>query len=467
LKKQVVVVGAGVGGLSAAIHTRLLGHDVLVLERHESPGGKAAAIQIDGYWLDPGPSIVILTDIYDDLFKAAGRRMADYLTFRRLDPFSRVYFEGSDPLDLPADREECMRVLRDRFPEDTASFESLMGKMDSAIAKVRASVFKKPYDQPWKLLDWNLISMGRSLGIPGKYKVLIDSWFKHPLIRAFFYGFPSYGGQTYDSVAPGALFIPYLMLTEGVYYPEGGVAAIPEAMHRLAVELGVEFRFETRVTGLRLSGKRVKVVQTEREDIPCDAVISNLDRFSTGAWLGRTHNEPPSLSYFTVHWGVRRTWEGLSHHNLFVPREFEQGFEDLYRRRKFPNPPIVYVNATDAAPHGCSNLFAVVTSPCEVEVTAKERIKEVLSSFGFNIEESELDFERIQTPLYFQEAHGNYKGSLYGPDEKYRLFGMMPQRNWDEEVRNLFYCGGSVQPGAGLPMVTLSGKFAAERLGRG
>lgn len=479
MNKQVIVVGAGLGGLSAAVHSRLAGHDVLVIESSDSVGGKAAGIQTLGYKLDPGPSIIILKRIYEDVFRRAGRNLSDYLTFQKLDPFSRVYYEGEDRLDLPADRTECLSVLEDRFPQDSPSFKELLEKLDKVINHVDASIFCRPYDQPWHLLDWRLLSMAKFANPRATYKQLVDKAFQHPLLRAFFYGFPSYGGQTYDSVAPGAFFIPFLMLTEGVYYPEGGVSEIPRAFHRLATELGVEFKFESRLEGFEVEKGRVVAVRTNSERIPCDAVISNLDRYSTGALLGRKYNHAPSLSYFTVHWGVRGSFEGLSHHTLLVPKDYEQGFEELYRQRTYPESPIIYLNAThiqdpSSAPSGCSNIFAVVTSPAledhldwkSLQHRAKESVLRGMDRFGFGISSKDLDFERIQTPIYFAEKHGNYRGSLYGPDEKHRLFGMMPNRNWDEEIKNLFYCGGSVQPGAGLPMVTLSGKFAAERLGK-
>lgn len=477
MKKQVVVIGAGMGGLSAAIHARLHGHDVLVLEKGKSAGGKAASVEVAGYRFDPGPSIIILTDIYEAVFKLAGRHIEDYLTFTRLDPFTRVYFEGLPPLDLPASREECLRVLFDRFPEDSAAISSLMERLDRTMPKVEASIFRRPYDQPWHLLDPSLTAIGASLGVPFKYKAFVDSWFKSPLLRAFFYGFPSYGGQTYDSVAPGALLIPYLMITRGVFYPDGGVGSIPAAFYRLAKELGVEFRFDEQVTGLHTEKNRISKVFAESVEVECDSVISNVDRYTTGAWLGRTFDEAPSFSYFTLSLGLSKPVEGLSHHTLFVPQDFEAGFEELYRGRAFPESPIVYLNAThladpSVAPAGCSNLFLVVTSPAmessidweAFQSEAKRRTVESMAKCGVHVDPSEVELERIQTPACFAEAHGNYRGSLYGPDEKHRLFKMMPNRNWDEKIKNLFYCGGSVQPGAGLPMVTLSGRFAAERL---
>ena len=475
MSKHVVVIGAGQGGLSAAIHLRLSGHRVLVV--HDGPaGGKAAAQVVEGYRLDPGPSIVILPRIYEAVFAAAGRKMEDYLRFTRLDPISRVIFEGEAPLDLPADREECLRLVGEIDSRDRESFAALMGSLEAIAPHIDASVFKHPYHKPWQLADPHLIATAMKFDMRKTYRELVDGMFRSPLLRAFFYGFPSYGGQTYDSKAPGALMIPYLMIQEGVFYPEGGVAAIPAAFERLARELGVEFR-QGRATGLRTKGDRTTAVILEGgEEIDADAVVSNADRMQVHGWLGRPIDVAPSLSYFTVHWGVRSKMEGLGHHTLLVPKSFEKGFEDLYRRREFPRPPIVYLNATSlldpaTAPSGRTNLFAVVTAPAQEthldwtrdHALYRDLIVREIQRFGWDLDALDLDFERIQSPDVFARRDGNHKGSLYGPDEKERLFGgLFPLRCRDESIRNLFYCGGSVQPGAGLPMVTLSGRFAAE-----
>lgn len=478
MAKDVVVLGGGVGGLSAAIYARLAGHEVCLLEASDVVGGKAAGIEIGGYRLDPGPSIIILTRIYEQLFRDGGRRMEDYLSFQRLDPISRVYFGQDAPIDLPANRDECERLVDGISPDDGKNFREIMGKLDKVSPHIDRSIFARPFDAGLQLVNLDLLSMARYFNVQASYKQLIDGWFQSPLLRAFFYGFPSYGGQSYESKAPGALLIPYLMIQEGVYYPAGGVSAIPKALEKLARELGVEIRTGCKVTGLEASGKRVEAVElSDGSKMKADAFISGIDRLTTKAWLGEVSDVQPSYSYFTLHWGIRRKIRGLKHHTLLVPKDFEKGFERLYKKRRFPNPPIVYLNETTeldsgVAPEGCSNLFAVVTSPAiekefewetETEICRTEVLR-VMTDAGIEFHPDEIDFERVQNPPYFAQAQGNYKGSLYGPDEAHRLFGMLPLRNYDEMYRNLFYCGGSVQPGAGLPMVVLSGKFAAGKL---
>ena len=474
VSKQLVVIGAGLGGLSAAIYGRLAGYDVLVIEKSDKVGGKAAGITIGGYVLDPGPSIIILPRLYEAVFTAAGRKMADYLRFKPLSTISRVFFGNESPIDLPANAESCLKLLKDINPHDAKALGSLLEKLAKVEPLLDKTVYDHPYVKKSQLMDVNLLRFGMGFNPLKTYKELVDPLFESPLVRAFFYGFPSYGGQTYSSKSPGAFLIPYYMLTDGVYFPEGGVRAIPQAFQCLAEELGVKFQFGNAVKSVVGEDKWMKaVILDSGERIEADAFVSNVDRSTFAAYRSEQVVGEPSFSYFTVHRGIRRTFQNLDHHNLFIPANFEHGFQELYQAGKFPTEPIVYVNSTGnldpkAAPAGSSNVFAVVTSPAKVngidwpnsESEYSDRVDRVLANAGVTWDKSEVDFMRIQTPEYFESAHGSYRGSLYGLSESHRLWGMFPASNQDDRWGNLSYSGGSVQPGAGLPMVTLSGKFA-------
>jgi len=475
---EVVILGAGMGGLSAAVHCRLHGAEVVLVEKGRV-GGKAAGVELAGYRLDPGPSIVILPEIYRGVFERANRRMDDYLQFDRLDPISRVFFGADLPLDLPAGRDACCDLVETVDREDGVAFRDLLKRLDRAAPHIEQSIFTHPYHHALQLFDPHLFAVARGFDPRLTYRQTVDRMFRSPLLRAFFYGFPSYAGQSYDTRGAGSLMIPYYMLAGGVYYPRGGVAAIPAAFQRLAKELGVQIALGESVKSLSRAGERIRV-QLDSRLLEADFVISNIDRLATEQMLGRNFSGRPSYSYFTMHWGLRSPVSALSHHNLIIPVEFEKGFTQLYGARRVPDKPIVYVNhATavdpDAAPPGRSNVFAVLTVPAmephldwKVErEKAREKITQSLESIGIEINEDLADFERIQDPPYFESEHGNYKGSLYGLDERDRPFGgLFPLRCSDPEFGNLFYCGGSVQPGAGLPMTTLSGKFAADLMAK-
>lgn len=428
-----------------------------------------------GYQLDPGPSILIMTRVYDELFATAGRKREDYIQFDRLPVISRVHMEGYEALNLPSDERECLALLNDLSSEDATSLKDLLYRIEHVEPLLWTSVFKSTIDRPWQLLNMDLIKFGRILDATQPFRKVVDRLFKLPLLRAFFYGFPSYGGQSYNSPSPGSFLIPYYMIREGVWTAQGGVRAIPEALYRLSRELGVEFRFSAEVTDVQTkSGLIDSVVLQTGERLCANGFVINQDRYTFAKLLGRQQRWSPSYSYFTMHFGVRAQFPDLEHHNLFIPQSFASGFDQLYENNAFPEEPIIYLNATKAAdpaaaPVGSSNLFAVVTSPSLNEdgfpvEEAACRVKSGLRNFGLDWSDALTDFERVQSPYYFESKHLNYRGSLYGAIESQRLWGMFPASNRDPQYKNLTYCGGSVQPGAGLPMVILSGKFAVESL---
>lgn len=469
------MIGAGLGGLSAAIHLRLDGWDVEVLEANSRPGGKAGILTEQGFTFDLGPSIVIMPDVYEGVFARAGKSMSDYLRFTRLETISRIFFEGMNgAIDLPSDEAACLDVVRKHAPEDLDSLKELLNSVERIQPDIEATIFSRPFHQPWHMLQPGLARFAQQFSVRTPFKQDVDRSFKSRLLRAFFYGFPAYGGQSYNSPSPGSYLIPWSMIRRGVFWPQGGISAIPLAFEALARDLGVDFQYGSKVEGLHLAGNRVLGVLVSGEAIQADLVVSNRDRLQTEPWVRKAPSPRPSFSYFTQHYGFRLPAPALSHHTLLVPNDFETGFEELYEKRQFPTRPIVYLNEISAiepsmSVGGGANVFAVVTSPAvesHVEWAARAdeyraRVERVMMQFDLGLNFAEIMVHRQQTPETFATRDGNYLGSLYGPSEEARLWGFMPLRIQDEKIPNLFYVGGAVQPGAGMPMVTLGGKFVA------
>jgi phytoene desaturase len=474
---DVIVVGAGMGGLSAAIHSAVLGKRVLVLEQQPEVGGKACQVKQDGYMFDPGPSIVIMPWIYEQVFKHAGEDMRDHLVFERLDPFFSIRAEGGEMIEFPADEKAFFSFIENHFPRDIEAFRRILKLGDDIYPTVKETFFAQVYQSVSDLIDPSFLPLLGHTELLQPFKKPVDAWFSDPLLRAFFYSFPTYSGQTYFSRSPGSFLIPYIMIREGVYYPTGGIGAIPRAFVKLAEKKGVEVRTKTKVSAFLTEGNRVTGVKTgEGETVSAQTVISNIDKAATLKMLGRPYPRSTSFSYVSVQMGVRKELPGLHLHQSCIPHEYERPYRDLYEKRIYPRHHVLYLNVPSAvdpsfAPAGCANVFAVIPTPAQdpsldwavFEKTVVSDVCSELSRYDIHIRQEEIDTVRIQTPRYFEEAHGNYGGSLFGPDEKERpVWGMLPLANTDEMYDNLYYCGGSVQPGAGLPMATLSGKFIGD-----
>jgi diapolycopene oxygenase len=469
VKRRAVVVGAGQGGLSAALALAADGWEVQVLEQRDAVGGKAAPLSVGEFDFDPGPSILILPQVYRSALAAAGAD-PEVLRFERLDPVTRVFAGGGTPTDLPASLEGCLDMVGRSSPADRRGLETVFSFADRLA----------PWIEPW-LFGEALSPATRGLVTAGvrpwaPYGAEVRRLLATPWLRAVFLGFPSYSGLADTDRGVGPFFIPYYMWKHGVWRAKGGVRAIPAAFRAACEAAGVGFRLGCRVTGLAVEGRRAVAVRTQEGDVGADAVVVNADRPGFEALLGRpAPRAEPATSYFTLSLGLRSPAPGLAHHSLFVPAAFEDALDDLYRRARPPAQPVVYWNdVSDEAPAGRAMLFAVVTVPALREGVdwgdegprLRAEALHSLASCGVAVDEGDIMAEAVQTPATFEARDGNWRGSLYGPGGSARGWSGLGAGQRDPLLRNVFYCGGSVRPGAGLPMVTVSGRMAARLASR-
>jgi phytoene desaturase len=481
---KVIVIGAGIGGLSAAIHLAARGQQVTVLERNPQVGGKMYEISADGFRWDTGPSVITMRHVFEDLFCTAGRRLEDYLTLRPVEPLTRYFYPDGVVLDATGNLSEMAQRIEQIEPRDVEGYLAYLAYA-ARIHRITGPVFI--YDQPptfrrilqTPLRDMPAVDPLRTMD------AAIRSFVRSPHLRQMLGRFGTYvGGNPFAS--PATLnVIAHVELTGGVWYPQGGIYAIARAFERLARELGVEICTDTHVDQITVQDGRVTGVRLRNGDtLPADAVIANCDVATVyerllprenvrPAKLKRLTSAEPSCSGYLLLLGVEGEYPQLAHHNILFSSDYRREFDDIFKHGVPPDEPTIYVSITSKsdpqhAPPGHENWFVMVNAPAYDErwdwqaqgAAYRERVLARLATFGLDVR-GRIRSERILTPIDLERMNGARRGALYGQSSNDRFSALRRPHNRADDVRGLYFAGGTTHPGGGVPMVALSGKVAA------
>lgn len=485
VRPPVVIIGGGLGGLSAAIYLRLRGYEVLLLEANERVGGRANQIRREGFCFDTGPTLLNYPWVFEQLFRDAGRRMQDYVELLPVDPSIRFLWSDGTEFNLSSNLQQLLAEC-DRL--DPGSQASTLKYLEDASIKYRASFEKLVTSNQDNPLRWigalNFSEMSR-LSVWRSLDRELGRYFKSPYIRQALGSYAMYlGGSPYD--LPGLFSIlAYGELAYGLWLPKGGIYAMVEAIARLANELGVKILTKARVKKILMSHKRVDGVELENGDVyRSSIVVSNVDVPTTDSTLLEVHStghRPPKMTpgVITFYWGVRGKIKNLGHHTIFLPMDFAGAFTDLFRRKRTPeNLPFYAATPSttdgDLAPAGDTSMFVLAPTPLISDMTPEEwsqapgRVKqqafEIMQRHGVDLDPSRICVEEIYTPEDWRKRFGLFDGSAFGAAHTLFQIGPFRSRNYSREVEGLYYVGASTTPGTGLPMVVLGGKMTAERI---
>jgi phytoene desaturase len=483
-RRTAVVIGAGLGGLSAAIHLRLAGWDVRLLEANATVGGRANVLERDGFRFDAGPSLLNYPWVFEELFSAAGRRLQDYVRLLPVDPSVAFQWPDGVRLSLSSD----LTRLVDEFERvEPGSRAGTVAYLRDAAAKYRLAFDRLVTTNETRYFAWlrgvglrNLpgLSLHRSMDAD------LRRYFGGERIADALGSYAMYlGGSPYD--LPGFFsMLPYGELAFGLWLPEGGIHGLVSAIERLARDLGVQVETGRPVARILVDHGTATGVRCEDGDtIAARVIVSNVDVETTDRRLLGVPGERPAPrmtpGVITFYWGVRGRIEDAGHHTIFLTARVQDTFRQLLREGRMPDDLAFYVSvpsATDPslAPPGDSAVFVLVPTPTlsqmpgtdwtALAASVRARVFERLQQHGLPLTPERILFEECWTPVEWERRFGLFDGSAFGA--AHTLFQLGPWRasNYHRQIGGLFYTGASTTPGTGLPMVTLSGRMTAERV---
>ncbi|MFE9676597.1 phytoene desaturase family protein [Streptomyces sp. NPDC006259] len=480
---HVVVVGAGLSGLSAALHLLGAGRRVTIVERDAVPGGRAGLLVRGGYRIDTGPTVLTMPHLADEAFAAVGENLRDHVDLVPLHPAYRALFADGSRIDVHTDA-DAMEAEVERFAgaEEAAGYRRLRHWLEQLYRAQMRRFIDTNFDSPLQLLTPDLARLA-ALGGFGRLDARIGRHLRDERLRRVFSFQALYAGVPPARALAAYAVIAYMDTVAGVYFPRGGMHALPRAMADAAARAGADLRFGQEVTRLERRGDRVSAVVTAGERIACDAVVLTPDLPVAHRLLGRAPRRALRLrhapSAVVLHAGTDRTWPVLAHHTLSFGAAWHRTFDELTRAGRLMSDPSLLITrptATDPALAPPGRHLHYVLAPCpntdvgpdaaswgELAPRYRDSLLRELERRGFDGIAAAVEEETLVTPADWH-AQGHAAGTPFSAAHTFAQTGPFRPRNLVRSAENVVLAGCGTTPGVGVPTVLLSGKLAAARI---
>ena len=486
MKKNVIVIGAGLGGLSAAISLAQEGYAVTVHEKNAQIGGKLNVLKEHGYTFDLGPSILTLPHILARLFERSGKEMSDYIPTRALRPHWRNFFEDGKVMDLYPEPDRMAEEAR-KVGEDPSNVRRFLKYSAGLYDLVNAGYFEQGLDTAREFRRFYGLRTFLKFDLFRTMHGGVKRFLRTRYTQDIFDYFIKYVGSSAYHAPAFMNCLPTIQFRYDLWYVDGGLYNIAVGLRRLMDELGIKVHLDSEVTEIRKEGNRVTgIVTKDGQFHPADIIVSNMEVIPAcekllredGKFLRTLDKFEPACSGLVLELGLDRQYLQLAHHNFFFSARQREHFHTVFRKRQLPPDPTIYLVAasrTDptVAPPGCDCLKILPHIPHlddarpltrEDYLTFKERVLDKLERMGLKDLRRHIVFEHCWTPLDIRQQYYSNQGAIYGvvADRFKNLAFKAPKQS--TKYPNLFFVGGSVNPGGGMPMVILCGQNVAKRV---
>jgi phytoene desaturase len=483
--KKALIIGAGIAGIATAIRLAVKGYQVQVFEANSYPGGKLSEFELGEFRFDAGPSLFTMPQYIDELFTLAGKNPADFFKYQKLDVVCQYFYEDGTKLTAYADTDKFTAEVTKQTGETEGSVKKYL-KNSSTIYSITNHVFlEKSLHRRRTYLNFETLRSIFKFPQIDAFRSMHQAnerFFKNARMVQFYDRYATYNGSN-PYAAPATLnVIPHLEQHYGAYFPEGGMYSIVTALVKLAESLGVKFQYNSPVNEIILEERKTKAIKVNGEMIPGDLIISNMDVWFTYHKLLKQYpqlfpkkvlSQERSSSALIFYWGIKKQFPQLDLHNVFFSADYKAEFDHIWQDKDIYHDPTIYLNISskykpDDVPPGCENWFAMINVPANTGqdwdnliATARQNIlKKLRNLLGEDIAPLVV-CESILDPRSIESRTSSYQGSLYGTSSNSRFAAFLRHANRSSKIKNLYFCGGSVHPGGGIPLCLLSAKIVS------
>lgn len=482
---KVGIIGAGISGLATAVRLASAGHEVSVFEKNKYPGGKLTVIENQGYRFDAGPSLFTMPEYIESLFEAAGKDIRDYFSYQRLDIVCHYFWEDGTRLNAHADKDKFDQEVVKQIGATPGLIKKTLEESARKYEICGETFLNKSLHRSKTWLDTSvakaLIKMP-GLDLFNSMNQVNERQLGHPKLVQLFNRFATYNGSNPYKV-PGLLnIIPHFEHHIGAFFPKGGMHNITMSIFQLAKDLGVAFHFDEGVEEILVNQGKVQGLVSSKQTRNFDLVVSNMDVFYTYKKLlpkekhpEKTLNQPKSTSALIFYWGIKKTFPELGLHNILFSDNYREEF-DLMEAGTISKDPTIYINITQKheasdAPLGCENWFTMVNVPHNQDQDWDQLIAQTRQAVLAKIKrilkvdiEPLIEVEELLDPRTIESKTSSHLGALYGTSSNNRMAAFLRHPNFSRTIKGLYFCGGSVHPGGGIPLCLLSAKIVAEEI---
>ncbi len=481
--KKALIVGSGIAGIASAIRMAVKGYAVSVYEANAYPGGKLTVMELDGYRFDAGPSLFTMPHFVEELFRLSGKDPETYFQYAKMPVACHYFFEDGTFLRYFSDRKSLLNEVKAKLNVDPSKLDQHLNRSELIFKASHKAFLERSLHKISSHLTIDTLNCIAHIPWLNLFTTMHKANLKglnHPKLVQIFDRYATYNGSN-PYKAPGILnIIPHLESGIGTYFPRKGMHSITKSLVQLAEELGVTFHYNSRVDEMIEHEKKISGIAVNGQLIPGDVVICNSDVKPAYRYLlkhtkapKRTLEQEPSSSAMIFYWGIRKEFPQLDLHNIFFTEDYEEEFRMMFEERTVSDDPTVYVHISSKvvrsdAPDGCENWFVMVNVPSNsgqdwdaLRLKIRQNVIQKLNRILKIDLESLIETEDFLDPVRIEKRTSSYAGALYGSSSNDRMAAFFRHPNFSK-TKGLYFVGGSVHPGGGIPLCLLSAKIATD-----